>query len=95
MVSRTVYQNQTDKCVIHTNITLAIITPLLDMMNHDNQKYNVNHMYNVYSDPFSHEGYEIVTTKAIPAGEELMNSYNRCNICSDLFDWFGTPEVSI
>lgn len=68
---------------------------LSDMMNHHNGKYNVRHLHDVYNNPFSHEGYEIVTTKNIRAGEELMNSYNHCNICSDIFDWFGTPGECI
>jgi hypothetical protein len=34
-----------------------------------------------------------MTTRKIKAGEELYNSYNRCNICDGYLDWFGTPEV--
>ena len=63
------------------------------MMNHDNLKFQTKHLHDVYNRPFEHEGYEIVTTKTIKAGEQVYLSYNHCNICSDYFDWFGTPEL--
>ena len=37
--------------------------------------------------------YVIATTRAISAGEHLFNSYNHCNICTDYYDWFGSPEL--
>jgi len=70
-----------------------------DMINHDNAKYNVNHKYDPYSKSQkemnldSEKGQEIFTTKAIHAGDQLYNSYNRCNICDEYFDWVGTPEM--
>jgi hypothetical protein len=65
------------------------------MMNHNNGKANVEHKYDPYSiaDNILETGYEIVTSKDISAGEELFNSYNKCNICYEYFDWFGTPEI--
>ena len=60
--------------------------PFYDMFNHDNGKYNMKHTY----DPYKEGGKEtfssgFVTTKSIKAGEELYNSYNRCNICYGKF----------
>lgn len=68
--------------------------PFYDMFNHHNGKYNIKHKHDPYNDPLVDEiGYEMVTTKAIRAGEELYNSYNHCNVCQELIDWIGTPEI--
>ena len=64
------------------------------MMNHHNGHYNVKHLYDPFKpDPIDKTGYEVVTSKTIRSGEELYNSYNHCNICYDVYDWFGTPEM--
>lgn len=63
------------------------------MFNHDNGSYNIQHKYNPYSSDLKDSGYGIIASREIKAGEELYNSYNRCNICSGYFDWFGTPEM--
>lgn len=71
------------------------LVPFYDMMNHNNGKTNVVHKYDPYEggDPIEEKGYEMVTSKPIMAGEELYNSYNRCTICQEYYDWFGTPEM--
>ncbi|KAL7504895.1 hypothetical protein ACHAXN_002455 [Cyclotella atomus] len=69
------------------------MVPIYDMFNHDNGKYNIQHKFNPYTSPLEETGYGVITTRKINAGEELYNSYNRCNICDGYFDWFGTPEV--
>lgn len=66
---------------------------LQDMFNHDNGKYNIQHKYNPYTSPLQNTGYGVITSRKIHAGEELYNSYNRCNICDGYLDWFGTPEM--
>ncbi|KAL7552899.1 hypothetical protein ACHAWF_016148 [Thalassiosira exigua] len=76
----------------------AFLVPFYDMMNHHNGKFNVKHRYNPYdfesSDLVERFGYDIITTKALNAGEELINSYNRCSsACTQYYDWFGTPEM--
>ena len=65
------------------------------MMNHNNAKTNVKHLYNPYKDPVDKTGYEIVTTKPVRAGEELYVSYNQCPsvVCDETRDWMGTPEL--
>ena len=65
------------------------------MMNHHNGKMNVIHKYNPYIEPIdeTETGYEMVTSKPILAGEELFLSYNRCTICQEYYDYFGTPEM--
>lgn len=67
---------------------------MTDMFNHDNGKYNIQHKYNPYGgDSLQETGYGVVTSRKIQAGEQLYNSYNRCDICDAFFDWFGTPEM--
>ena len=71
--------------------------PFYDMFNHDNAKVNIKHDENPHKDDkkreiaFSALGFTL--TKPVKAGEELLLSYNRCNICSDRLDWYGTPEM--
>ncbi len=67
--------------------------PVKDMMNHNNDKMNVEYKYDPYGDPIDKTGYGIVTSKLILAGEELFLSYNHCSICYHYYDWFGTPEM--
>jgi len=70
------------------------LVPFYDMFNHNGKGYNIAHRYNPYSgDRIDQTGYEVYTTKSIEAGEELLNSYNRCNICNSMYDWFGAPEM--
>ena len=63
--------------------------PFYDMFNHDNGKYNMKHEYDPYKEQKDNFSSGFVTTKPIKAGEELYNSYNRCNICygSSLLIW--------
>ena len=70
------------------------MVPFYDIMNHHNGRYNTAHQVNPYV-PRNDSviGYEIVTTKKIKKSEEIYNSYNRCNICQEYFDSYGTPEV--
>jgi hypothetical protein len=70
--------------------------PFYDMGNHDNSKYNAPHKY----DPFKaggeavyKNGHEMVANESIPAGGQIYYSYNRCNYCQEIVDWFGTPEM--
>ena len=64
------------------------------MINHDNGRCNVKHVYDPYKpDPIDVTGYKIVTTKKIKKDEQLYNSYNHCTICYELYDWVGTPEI--
>jgi len=71
-----------------------VMVPFYDMFNHDNGKYNIRHTIDPkkWYAQIDEEGYEMVTTKAIQAGGQLYNSYDRCNICTNR-DWFGTPEI--
>lgn len=62
------------------------------MFNHHNGKYNIKHKYNPF-ESIDEKGYEMITTKAIEAGEELYISYNQCDICQEELDWVGTPEM--
>ena len=64
-------------------------------MNHNNGKTNVRHKEDTYRGNTDEKGYEIVTSKPVDKGGELFNSYNRCTICYEYYDWFGTPEVSV
>lgn len=59
--------------------------PFYDMFNHDNGKYNMKHEYDPYKEHKDIFTSGFVTTKPIKAGEELFNSYNRCNICNGKF----------
>lgn len=74
-----------------------VMVPFYDMINHHNGKYNVKHNIDPYKPKTGKEmkekGYEMVTTQAIQAGDQLYNSYNRCNVCNEYYDWFGTPEM--
>ncbi|KAL7530268.1 hypothetical protein ACHAWF_003310 [Thalassiosira exigua] len=63
-----------------------------DMINHDNRGYNIRHNSN-YDSYVNGAVHDIVTSRVIEAGEQLFNSYNRCNICEGRFDWMGTPEM--
>ena len=71
--------------------------PFYDMFNHNNAKYNIQHDENPHKDDnkrelsSSHLGFTL--SKSIKAGEELLLSYNRCNICNDRLDWYGTPQM--
>ena len=69
--------------------------PFYDMFNHNNAKYNIQHDESQENDEreiaSSHLGFTL--SKSIKASEELLLSYNRCDICSDRLDWFGTPEM--
>jgi len=69
--------------------------PFYDMFNHSNKKYNMEHKYDYYKnhDQIEQTGAVFVTTQPIKAGGEVYNSYNRCNICQEAFDWHGTPEM--
>ena len=55
----------------------------------------MKHKFDNYKDQYQMEntGVEFVTTKSIKAGDELYNSYNRCIICDEYYDWHGTPEM--
>jgi len=64
--------------------------PYYDMFNHNNAKYNIHHDYTLDETP---EKRGFTVSKPIKAGEELFNAYNRCNICNDRLDWYGTPEM--
>jgi hypothetical protein len=83
--------------LVKTRADYHVMVPFYDMMNHHNGHINVGHVYNPYyyikPDPIEQTGYEIITTKAIKASEQLYNSYNHCTVCSDYLDWFGTPEM--
>jgi hypothetical protein len=70
------------------------MVPFYDMFNHisDSTKYNIAHKSTPYG-PVKRSGYEIITTRTIQKSEELYNSYNRCNICAEMYDYHGTPEV--
>eukprot|EP00804_Cyclotella_cryptica_P014705 CCRYP_020191-RA/>CCRYP_020191-RA protein AED:0.03 eAED:0.03 QI:100/1/1/1/0.33/0.25/4/1464/410 len=69
------------------------MVPIYDLFNHDNGKYNIQHKYNPYKSSLEDTGYEVIASRKIYPGEQLYNSYNRCNICEAYYDWFGTPEV--
>jgi len=71
------------------------MVPFYDMINHNNGKRNIQHNIDPWKDKqtFDQRGYEIAIKKALRAGDELYSSYNRCDICGDYFDWFGTPEI--
>jgi len=60
------------------------------MFNHNNARYNIHHDYTLDETP---EKRGFTVSKPIKAGEELFNAYNRCNICNDRLDWYGTPEM--
>ena len=73
------------------------MVPFYDMNNHHNGKHNMAHRYSPY-DPndlkeIKRNGYELITTKEIKQSEELFTSYNRCMMCQETVDWFGTPEM--
>lgn len=72
-----------------------VMVPFYDMINHHNGKYNVRHNIDPYQaeNQLEEKGHEMITAKAIQPGEELYNSYNRCNFCSEYYDWFCTPEM--
>lgn len=74
------------------------LTPYFDMINHSNTKHNVRHQYDPYKPEPPHQtidqtGYGVLTTQPIPAGNELVYPYNKCNICHASTDWLGTPEL--
>ena len=73
------------------------MVPFYDMNNHHNGKHNMAHRYSPYDPKDINEikrtGYELITTKKIKQSEELFTSYNRCIMCQELVDWFGTPEM--
>lgn len=64
------------------------LIPLWDMVNHDNGKINTNHT-TIYSD----EGITIWTSEPVPAGGELLASYDGCIDCLGIQDYWGTPEI--
>ena len=64
--------------------------PYYDMFNHNNARYNIHHDYTLDETP-DNRGFTV--SKPVKAGEELFNAYNRCNICNDRLDWYGTPEM--
>ncbi|KAL7527761.1 hypothetical protein ACHAXR_006033, partial [Thalassiosira sp. AJA248-18] len=81
--------------LVQARADYEFMVPFYDMMNHDNGKTNVKHKYDGYkrSDLIDETGYQIVASKPIQAGGELYNSYNQCNICDEIVDWVGTPEM--
>mmetsp|Transcript_27124 Transcript_27124/g.58102 ORF Transcript_27124/g.58102 Transcript_27124/m.58102 type:complete len:431 (-) Transcript_27124:193-1485(-) len=83
--------------LVNARADYEYMIPFYDMFNHHNGKYNMNHKFDPYKgkDPIENTGAGFVTTKSIKAGDELYNSYNRCNICYENYDWHGTPEMFI
>ena len=83
--------------LVKSRADYQFMVPFYDMMNHHNKLVNVAHRYYPYSgvgsSPIEQTGYEIITTKAITASEQLYLSYNQGNICIEYIDWFGTPEM--
>ncbi|KAL3791598.1 hypothetical protein HJC23_012188 [Cyclotella cryptica] len=69
------------------------LVPFYDMTNHHNRKLNMKHVFDPYKEKINETGYAIATARAIKSGEQLYISYNRCNICTDYYDWFGTAEI--
>ncbi|EJK49427.1 hypothetical protein THAOC_31699, partial [Thalassiosira oceanica] len=64
------------------------------MLNHKGKGCNIAHRYNPYrSDRIDLTGHEIYASKSIEAGEELSTPYNRCEVCQEMYDWFGAPEM--
>eukprot|EP00571_Detonula_confervacea_P008930 CAMPEP_0172328258 /NCGR_PEP_ID=MMETSP1058-20130122/60260_1 /TAXON_ID=83371 /ORGANISM="Detonula confervacea, Strain CCMP 353" /LENGTH=512 /DNA_ID=CAMNT_0013045365 /DNA_START=263 /DNA_END=1802 /DNA_ORIENTATION=- len=81
--------------LVNARADYEYMIPFYDMFNHHNGKYNMKHKYDHYKgkDTIENTGAGFVTTKSIKAGDELYNSYNRCNICQEYYDWQGTPEM--
>ncbi|KAL7545395.1 hypothetical protein ACHAWF_008739 [Thalassiosira exigua] len=74
----------------------SLTSVLPDMGNHDNGKYNTPHKYDPYKgkgEAVYENGHEMVASEVIPAGGQIYYSYNRCNYCQEIYDWFGTPEM--
>ncbi|KAL7523821.1 hypothetical protein ACHAWF_000681, partial [Thalassiosira exigua] len=65
------------------------LVPFYDMINHRNgaRYYNTRHRVK-YDDT-----YELIASRKIDAGEQLHNSYNRCEVCGARKYYFGTPEL--
>ncbi|KAL7520965.1 hypothetical protein ACHAWF_000283, partial [Thalassiosira exigua] len=67
------------------------LVPFYGMINHRNGARHYNTRHHVKYD----DTYELIASRRIEAGEQLHNSYNRCEVCGTRKHYFGTPEQSI
>ena len=66
---------------------IALI-PLLDMINHDNGRINVDN-----TPMLDGEGIRVWALREIQSGEEIYQSYDKCKDCMGVDDYWGTPEI--
>jgi hypothetical protein len=58
----------------------TLMVPIYDMANHSNDRKKLNTIS--YKPNMAGEAFTFVASRTIPPGEQIYNSYNRCNVCS-------------
>jgi len=78
----------------------TLMVPIYDMANHSNDPKKLNTLSYKPNEPG--DAFRFVATRNILPGEQIYNSYNRCNACSDVneddcetFSFYRTPDVFV
>mmetsp|Transcript_13038 Transcript_13038/g.26485 ORF Transcript_13038/g.26485 Transcript_13038/m.26485 type:complete len:476 (-) Transcript_13038:96-1523(-) len=76
----------------------TLMVPIYDMANHSNDADKLNTLS--YKPTSPGDFFQFVAARKILPGEQIYNSYNRCNYCSDAdfelcetFSWNRTPDL--
>ena len=86
----------------HSRDEDTLMVPIYDMMNHSNDPKKLNTLS--YKPEKSGDVFRVVASRRIEPGEQVYNSYNRCNKCSinlfgvdpedcETFSFYGTPDM--
>ncbi|KAL7535544.1 hypothetical protein ACHAXR_006559, partial [Thalassiosira sp. AJA248-18] len=78
----------------------SLMVPIYDMANHSNDPELLNTLS--YKPDEAGDTFRFVASKKIMPGEQIYNSYNRCNQCSnvpekdcDTFSFYRTPDLFV
>ena len=78
----------------------SLMVPIYDMANHSNDPDKLNTLS--YKPNKAGHTFRFVASKKILPGEQIYNSYNRCNRCSDVpkkdcetFSFYRTPDIFV
>ncbi len=78
----------------------TLMVPIYDMANHSNDADKLNTLS--YKPTSPGDFFQFVAARKIMPGEQIYNSYNRCNYCSDAdfelcetFSWSRTPDLFV
>jgi len=78
----------------------TLMVPVYDMANHSNDPNKLNTLS--YKPDKAGDSFRLVASKKILPGEQIYNSYNRCNQCSDVdakdcetYSFWRTPDLFV